>query len=156
MLSEDPRAQEHLKLCVKEATGYPVKFHINASFQTLKELYGFSKILIHATGMAKNELESPELMEHFGIAPVEAMSGGCVPIAISKGGLLEIIQDGVNGFLWSSEQELKQKLLIAITNEELWLKLSNKAIERSHQFSVQKFQERLKQVLDYRELNFDY
>lgn len=156
MLSEDPRGQEYLNSCTNEAAGYPVKFHINVSFQTLRELYGFSRILIHATGMAKNELESPDLMEHFGIVPVEAMSGGCVPIVISKGGLSEIVQDGVNGFLWSSEQELKQELLAVITDNELWQRLSKNAVERSQQFSVQKFYDRLKQVLDYQGLDFAY
>ena len=54
------------------------------------------------------------------------------------------------------KNELKQKLLTVITDNELWLRLSKNAVERSQQFSVQKFYDRLKQLLDYQGLNFTY
>lgn len=37
--------------------------------------------------------------EGFGISVVEAMSRGCIPITFYKGGLPELIEDGINGFL---------------------------------------------------------
>jgi len=138
---------DYLHACIKEALGYPIKFHVNASFQTLKELFGVSRILIHATGMNEDQSKYPDLMEHFGIAVVEAMSAGCVPTVIKKGGLPEIISDGVDGYQWSSENELKQKILMLIKDEELWRRMSRKSIEKSQEFSFEKFQKRLKHFL---------
>jgi GT2 family glycosyltransferase len=48
--------------------------------------------------------------EHFGIALVEAMAAGCVCFAYAAGGHTEIIEHGVDGFLWNTERELAQIL----------------------------------------------
>lgn len=43
--------------------------------------------------------------EHFGIVPVEAMYARCPVIAVSSGGPLESIEDGVTGFLREGQAE---------------------------------------------------
>ncbi len=58
-------------------------------------------------------------MEHFGITTGEAMSAGCVPVVINKGGQPEIVRDGVDGFVWNDSRELKEITLKLITDEYL-------------------------------------
>ena len=41
--------------------------------------------------------------EGFGIALVEAMSAGVIPVAFNKGAISEIIDDGINGFIINEE-----------------------------------------------------
>ena len=45
----------------------------------------------------------PSLHESFGLVALEAMACGVVPVATSRGGAGEFIQDGVNGFLRDPE-----------------------------------------------------
>jgi glycosyltransferase involved in cell wall biosynthesis len=78
-----------------------------------------AKIYWHATGFAEDETTHPERMEHFGITTVEAMAAGCVPVVINKGGHPEIIQHGVNGFLWNTREELKQYTTVLIQDKAL-------------------------------------
>ncbi|MDD2822993.1 MAG: glycosyltransferase [Candidatus Daviesbacteria bacterium] len=78
----------HLK---KESEGYPVFFHLNVSRKEVEEIYIQSKIYWHATGYRENESFHPIKFEHFGIAPIEAISAGCVPVLYNGGGLREII-----------------------------------------------------------------
>ena len=58
--------------------------------------------------------------EGFGISVVEAMARGCIPITFKKGGLVEIIQDGVNGFIVNNTEsvELAEKIDYAINYKE--------------------------------------
>ena len=58
--------------------------------------------------------------EAFGISVVEAMSRGCIPIVTKKGGLPEIIDDEVNGFIISKcdREELAQKITNIIQKKQ--------------------------------------
>ena len=138
--------QEYLKRCQEEARGYPIYFHINTSFEVLKALYGRTKIFWHATGLGEDEIKHPERMEHFGITTGEAMSAGCVPIVINKGGQPEIVRNMVDGFLWNTTEELKEYTLKLINNENLWKEMSQRSIKRAQEFNMGKFKERAEQI----------
>lgn len=73
------------------AAEYPIYFHLNISRNELESIYRKSKIYWHATGFGENPDKDPVLFEHFGIAPVEAISAGCIPLFYNGGGLPEII-----------------------------------------------------------------
>jgi len=147
-ISTNIEDQKYLQRCLREAQGYPIFFHINVPLRVLRELYGKAKIYWHATGLYENEGKNPERMEHFGIAIVEAMSAGCVPIVINKGGPREIIRNGIDGFLWNTPNELKEYTIKLVDDQALWKKMSEASIKRSREFSMERFRERLKQVLE--------
>lgn len=71
--------------------GYPIFFHINCSRKEIEDIYLSSKIYWHATGFGENKNKEPIKFEHFGIAPIEAMSAGCIPILLNGGGLPDTI-----------------------------------------------------------------
>ncbi len=139
--SED---REYLEACKQEAKGYPIYFHIDATFSALKELYGRAKIFWHATGLGE---ECPTKMEHFGITTVEAMAAGCVPVVINKGGQPEIVRHGIDGFLWKETEELKGYTLELIKDEELWGKMSKESINRAQCFGQESFEKGLIQIM---------
>lgn len=57
----------------------------------VEKVYLRSKIYWHATGFGEDENYQPIRFEHFGIAPIEALSAKCIPILFNGGGLREII-----------------------------------------------------------------
>lgn len=75
--------------------------------------------------------------EGFGISVVEAMARGCIPITFKKGGLVEIIQDGVNGFIVNNTEsvELAEKIDYAINYKEKREIIDN-AIESVKKYSI--------------------
>lgn len=139
-------SQKYLKKCQEEARGYPVHFHVDAPFEVLRELYGKSQIFWHATGLGEDEEGHPQRMEHFGITTIEAMSAGCVPIVINKGGQPEIVRDKIDGFLFETVEELNECTLRVINDGALWRKMSEACIKRSQEFSLEKFERRVKEV----------
>jgi glycosyltransferase involved in cell wall biosynthesis len=145
-LGSGARDQQYLQGCKNEGEGYPVYFHVNASFKTLRELYGKARIFWHGTGLGEAEDEHPQLMEHFGMTTVEAMSAGCVPIVINKGGQPEIVQNQSIGFLFNSEDELNKYTISLISDEALWKKMSEGCIRRSQEFSLRNFEIRVKEI----------
>lgn len=118
------------------AKGLPVTFEANISHSRLDDYYLKSKIYWHAAGYGETD---PQWMEHFGIATVEAMSAGTVPVVYDGGGQPEIVKDGENGFLWRTTRELLEKTDGIITNENLAETLQKNAIKTSKQFSVSQF-----------------
>lgn len=137
----DKKYIEELKAIAK---GYPVYFYPDYPFVDLIKKYGESSIYWHATGYGE---EDPTKMEHFGIATVEAMAGGCVPVVINKGGQPEIVENGKSGFLWDSLDELKAKTLQLINDPKLMESISKNAMLRSKIFSKEKFIEKVNQLL---------
>ena len=138
-VSDRYTSQQYLRECQEEARDYPVHFHINAPFKLLKEFYGMSKIFWHATGLGEDEDRHPERMEHFGIPTIEAMSAGCVPIVINRGGQPEIVRNRIDGFLWDDVEELKEYTLSSMNDGILWHKMSQSSIERSEKFGSARF-----------------
>lgn len=129
---------DYLKKLQALTKGLPVKFYPNLGYDELINLYGQSSIYWHASGY---EEDDPTKMEHFGISTVEAMAGGCVPVAIGKGGQLEIIENRVSGFLWETLESLKELTFKLINEDRLREQMSLNAIDRSKNFSKNKFEE---------------
>ena len=102
-------------------------------------------------GYAQDDDAHPEWMEHFGIATVEAMAAGCVPVVINKGGQCEIVEHGVNGFLWNTLDELASYTLQLIEDETLRARMSMAARARSRTFDrdhfVARFEDLMKPLL---------
>lgn len=120
----------------EETKGYDIFLHPNATFEEIKKLYGQSSIYWHAMGFGE---EDPQKFEHFGIATVEAMAAGVVPVVIKKGGQLEIVRDGKNGFLWENLDQLKY-ITVKLTKEsKLIANLAKAAIKDSTKFSKEEF-----------------
>lgn len=147
-LGGSPTDHKYLADCRIEAKHYPIFFHVNVPFEKVKELYGKAKIFWHATGLGEDENEHPERMEHFGMATVEAMSAGCVPVVINKGGQPEIVRDKIDGFLFETMEELNDYTLRVINNDALWGKMSEACIKRSQEFSIEKFERRVKEAFE--------
>lgn len=117
-----------------------IKFVINPSWKELVHYFSQASVYWHATGFGEDLNLYPEKAEHFGISVVEAMSTGAVPVIFDGGGLVEIVKHHTNGFLWSTQQELVQFTQKLINDPVLMRQLSRRAIESSHQFSVEAFE----------------
>ena len=100
------------------ARGYRIKFHVNALPEQLAELYRTSSFYWHATGVGQSLRLSPERMEHFGISVLEAMSAGAIAMAYFAAGPAEVIDDRVNGYLWSSPDDLAGRFIEALGFDE--------------------------------------
>lgn len=118
----------------KETRGYPIEILESPPFSQVKDLFARATIFWSAAGFGVDEEKRPEKVEHFGITPVEAMAAGAVPLIFKAGGHKEIVEEGVNGFLWEKEEELVKKT-IELTDDEKQLKL----ISQNARKSVQKY-----------------
>lgn len=128
----------------KLANKFNINFYPNATLRELIKLYGRSQIYWHASGY--QELD-PKKYEHFGISTVEAMASGCVPVVINLGGQKEIVEQEISGYLWDDLNELKDKTIKLIKDDDLREKLSKNAVERAKYFSKEKFKEEILKLL---------
>lgn len=130
---------KYIRSLRKSARGYAIKIIENLDVDKLRKLYGQASIYWHATGYGEDETKNPEKMEHFGISTVEASAAGAVPVVIGKGGQKEIVEDGKNGFLWTTKTQLFEKTLELVKNPKVLERVSKNAIKNSHRFSREKF-----------------
>lgn len=128
----------------KQAEGFDVHIIANADLDELTKLYGKATIYWHAMGYQEND---PAKSEHFGISTVESMAAGCVPVVINKGGQTEIVEDGVSGLLWDTEDDLIKKTTHLIDDPQQLQLLSKNALIRSAQFSKEHFVETIKELV---------
>lgn len=141
-------ASEGDKLYINELRNFadklPVNFYPNLKYDELVKLYGESSIYWHAAGYGEDD---PTRMEHFGISTVEAMAAGCVPVVIGKGGQIEIVEHGKNGFLWNNLDELKRFTLELVENADVWEKMSKRTRIRAKNFSKENFTQAIRGIL---------
>ncbi len=128
--------REYYQKLQTQAFGLPVRFMPNISNAELINMYRTSTIYWHAAGFG---VTNPVLMEHFGIATVEAMSAGAVPLVYAAGGQPEIVMDGVSGELWSSVKELVDGTIALVTDPVRLKRVQKGAMERSVMFSTDRF-----------------
>lgn len=130
---------DYVKKLFELAEEYPVEIIESPGYKTLRDLYGKARIFWSASGFGENENKNPEKVEHFGITVVEAMAGGVVPIVYNAGGHKEIVKEGMNGFLWSSVGNLVSRTKNIISDKKLWRQLSLQAQKDSLDFSLDRF-----------------
>jgi glycosyltransferase involved in cell wall biosynthesis len=140
----DPGSQAYLREMRRLAEGLPVRFHANASAEELDRLYRTSALFWHAAGHGETR---PERFEHFGITTVEAMAYGCVPVVPALGGQLEIVDDGRNGRLWHTVDELVEITAGLIADHKAADALRAAAIKSVERFSRERFAERVRAEL---------
>lgn len=88
--------------------------------------------------------------EAFGISIIEAMSYGVICIASNVGGIPEILQDGVNGFLFENENvfQLKEKLMNVqqLIRDGKKEQISMNAIKTAEKYTIELTVEKLQKI----------
>jgi glycosyltransferase involved in cell wall biosynthesis len=129
------------------AEGLPVSFHVDAPGPELEDLYARASIFWHATGLGEDPEADPHRLEHFGIATVEAMSAGVVPVVIGAAGQLEIVEDGVSGLHFTTVEELVDATMALVVDDDRRHELGRQAAARAQDFSLERFADRLEALL---------
>jgi glycosyltransferase involved in cell wall biosynthesis len=121
------------------AEGYPVCLHTDAPRAALQALYRKASIYWHAAGYGVDAKRRPIDLEHFGMTTAEAMGYGVVPVVIGRGGQVELVRNGLDGFLWQDTDQLLDLTFQLVHNENLRYQLGLAARQSSFRFSRAEF-----------------
>ena len=127
---------------VKKARAYGlegrVKILLNVSEEQKTEILKKAKVYLH-----------PTKHEHFGIAVVEAMSSGLIPVVHRSGGpWIDVVEFGKYGFSFSTLEEARHVIrgLISLSEGESRV-VREKAVEKAKTFSYNSFLRRLNEII---------
>lgn len=148
----EPAQRGYLDQVHAAATGLPVEIHANAPRDLLEDLLSRASIQWSATGFGENDAKTPWASEHFGMTTVEAMAGGCVPIVIDKAGQREIVRDGVDGYRWSTLDELMRRTMQVAGDDALRARLASSARERAQLYSDAAFADNIRDLVKRHDL----
>jgi len=140
--SQDRAYLEQLQHIAKDL---PVTFGVNAERKAVLSYLAEAKLFWHTRGLGNEASTEPHHMEHFGMATVEAMMAGCVPLVPACGGQPEIVEHQVSGFLCHDLDTLVQHSVCLANNDQLRVRMSRRALERSREFHPARFEQRLSQ-----------
>ena len=98
-------------------------------------------------GKVKNPIEPlmisdlfilPSETESFGLAALEAMAAGVPVIATNSGGLPELVEDGISGFLCDvgDIDSMASSVLKILSNEEVFRRYRSSTLERAQTFRI--------------------
>jgi glycosyltransferase involved in cell wall biosynthesis len=125
------------------ADGYPIQVHVDAPSELLLDLYRRASIYWHAAGYGVDAQLQPAHLEHFGMTTAEAMGHGVVPVAIGRGGTLEVVEDGRSGFLWQDLDQLEARTVELMGDPALLRRLGVEARRTSRRFSRPEFKRKI-------------
>jgi putative sugar O-methyltransferase len=145
--------RSHLRQLRTNAAGLPISFHVDIGRDALVQLYRQSSVFWHAAGWGVDLFAHPEMAEHFGIAVLEAMSAGCIPVVYAAGGPLEIVKHGVNGITVGSIGEMVQWTARILENWDTPFirKMRQLAIETADRYNKAAFGKRVHAVMEFGE-----
>jgi len=116
-----------------------VELLVNTPRDKLRELLGRAKYYLH-----------PPYAEHFGIAVVEAMAAGCIPIVYRDGGAWFDIASRVSDILGYSDVNEVPGIIRRIESDRvLYEELKNKSISVSKEFNYERFKSELSKYMNY-------
>ena len=81
-----------------------------------------------------------QAVETFGLTALEAMSAGLPVIVPTKGGIAEMVEDGVNGYKIDVQEleKIESHITTLLSNRDSYLQLAGKALEYSRNFNDEK------------------
>jgi glycosyltransferase involved in cell wall biosynthesis len=144
----DRAGEAYLDQVRRAAVGAAVELHPNASGARLRALYADASLYWHAAGLSEDPERHPERFEHFGIAVVEAMSAGAVPLVFAGGGLPELFEDGQAGVHWRSPHDLVARTRQLLADPARRAAMADLAVLRAERYLQPAFAERLRALVD--------
>jgi glycosyltransferase involved in cell wall biosynthesis len=106
----------------------------NLSFEDLLKLYGRASVYLHTMPG-----------EHFGLAVVEAMASGLIPVVHKIGGAwTDIVEEGKYGYGFTSPAEAVECIREALNNSRLRKTVS----KRAEEFSKSVFKKKLNKIIN--------
>jgi len=95
----------------------------------LVKLYGESRVYVHL-----------RIGEHFGMAPVEAMSQGVIPVIPLKSGLAELLTHEWNGYMYATDDEAINYIIKVLRMQrEEYFKMRKRAYRKALYFNPDRF-----------------
>jgi glycosyltransferase involved in cell wall biosynthesis len=130
---------ESLNALKEQYQVYNVELKPNLPRRELRELMGKAIFYLH-----------PEFSEHFGIAVVEAMSAGLVPIVYRDGGAWYDAVGKISDMLgYKGIEEIPRVIKTLEDNRDLYIRLRERAVEASKQFNYENFKKKLLEEVNY-------
>ena len=133
----------------------PVTFLLNAEPSDIAVKLSEATAFWQLTGIKDENsgaVDDPGSLEHFGIAVVEAMSMGCIPIVLKAGGTVDIVEHGKNGFLANTATDyITHTLSLASMSANKVREMKAAAVNQSTKFHVSRFINKL-QIITHRAL----
>jgi len=145
--AEFPQDRAYLDKLRSVTKDLPVTFVVNAERKRVLSHLAEAKLFWHTAGFGDEGSTAPRYMEHFGIATVEAMAAGCVPLVPAYGGQPEIVEHQVGGFTCENMDELVQHSVRVANNDNLRAQMSRGATQRSKAFGPDIFEKHFGQRL---------
>lgn len=144
----DSASREYALAVRRGAVGLPVEVHLNAPRETVESTLSGASIFWHAGGFGEDPEVHPDRFEHFGIAVVEAMAAGAVPVVFAAAGPAEIVRHGVDGFHWRTLDELASHTRRLMSDASLRATMSESSRARATEFGLDAFARSLTTVVD--------
>ncbi len=133
------------KTTICMTTNKKLKEYFRSSFGEHDLFVNFKKDLI--PNILKNLKGSilflPSRYEGFSLSLIEGMSQGLIPVTYPVGVAPEIIRDGSNGYLVTSQKEAITRIESILSNNKLRQYMSEKAQETANEFRSEKMAEQL-------------
>lgn len=87
--------------------------------------------------------------ETFGMTILEGMHFGLPAIVPTQGGVTELVEEGVNGFLvdYTDLPRIKNLIIQLSSDAILWSKLSQNAFEKAKMFSIETFKTKIRTLI---------
>ena len=126
----------------KKQTNPPINLFLYPLQTDLHPFYDQAKILLNLTHPDK-------WIETFGLTILEAMAYGIPAIVPNAGGPLELIDDGSNGYTVEplNLDLVVEKIKMLMENEDLYLRFSSAATEKSRQFDFNRMINKLENFI---------
>jgi len=140
--------QDYLAEIKTMAKNLPIQIHEQVDRGALIKLYQSASLYWQATGYGLDENTHPSAMEHFGIAPIEAMAAYCVPLLIAKGGHKEVLGSEFSDYLWESDEDCLNQTIALIKNEPERARVARAMRLRAEDFGDERFNQLLYKMID--------
>lgn len=135
----DAASRDYALAVRRSAHGHQIGVHFNAPRSLVRETLAAASMYWHGSGFGEDAERHPDHLEHFGIAVVEAMAAGAVPIVFGAAGPAEIVRHGVDGFHWHTPAELVRFTRDLIADPARMATMAASAQQRATDFSPDKF-----------------
>ncbi len=138
-VSDHPDERHYFEECVAAAKGGAIQVQPNLPAGDLEWRFSKAALFWHGAGYGVDDSRFPQQLEHFGMATVEAMAHGCVPLVMRRGGQLEVVEHGRNGFLWETFDELHETTVRCVKDSGLRERLARQGRLDAQRFSREAF-----------------